>query len=295
LKKLIIIASILSIPLTACGSTSTVIKDSKSSVALTAAVTTATPVPTVKVTSPITTPIAPTPESTPITSTPKSTLVNEEISKSYVMNKNYDLVPKDPNGNKNVVLLTFDDGPKEKAMIEPMLDILDKHKAKAIFFMNGYRIKAHPELLKLVYERGQIIGNHSWDHIELKKESNAKIDQQLKDVQKIVKDTIGISPVFFRPPFASSNDHVREAAKQEKMLFMTWSNGSLDWALKKSFDMTTKSKTLIENVMNQLHKGSNILMHELPWTVAALDQLLTQLEEKGDSFLDPRAIDTEAK
>jgi peptidoglycan-N-acetylglucosamine deacetylase len=283
MKKLIIIASLLTLPLTACGSTSTSVNDLKSSIAPTVAVTTATPVSTTNVT--------PTPTPT-LTPTPEPTLVNEKISKTYVMNKNYDLVPKDPNGNKKVVLLTFDDGPKEKAMIEPMLDILDKHKAKAIFFMNGYRIKAHPELLKLVHERGQIIGNHSWDHINLKNESNAKIDQQLKDVQQIVKETIGISPVFFRPPFGSSNDYVRETAKQEKMLFMTWSNGSLDWDLKKSFDMTTKSKTLIENVMNQLHKGSNILMHELPWTVAALDQLLTQLEEKGYSFLDPRAIDT---
>jgi peptidoglycan/xylan/chitin deacetylase (PgdA/CDA1 family) len=283
MKKLIIIVSLLTLPLTACGSTSTSVNDLKSSIAPTVAVTTATPVSTTNVT--------PTPTPT-LTPTPEPTLVNEKISKTYVMNKNYDLVPKDPNGNKKVVLLTFDDGPKEKAMIEPMLDILDKHKAKAIFFMNGYRIKAHPELLKLVHERGQIIGNHSWDHINLKNESNAKIDQQLKDVQQIVKETIGISPVFFRPPFGSSNDYVRETAKQEKMLFMTWSNGSLDWDLKKSFDMTTKSKTLIENVMNQLHKGSNILMHELPWTVAALDQLLTQLEEKGYSFLDPRAIDT---
>jgi peptidoglycan/xylan/chitin deacetylase (PgdA/CDA1 family) len=211
------------------------------------------------------------------------------------MNKNYDFVPKDPNGNKKVVLLTFDDGPKEKAMIEPMLDILDKHKAKAIFFMNGYRIKANPELLKMVYKRGQTIGNHSWDHIELKKENNAKIDQQLKDVQTIVKETIGITPVFFRPPFASSNDHVREAAKQEKMLFMTWSNGSLDWTLTKGFDMTTKSEAVITNVFKLLHNGSNILMHELPWTVKALDKLLTQLEEKGYTFLDPAAIDTEIK
>jgi peptidoglycan-N-acetylglucosamine deacetylase len=280
MKKLIAAVLLLTLPLTACAKANTTLNGSKLDVSPTVVATTSTPVPTVSDT--------PTP-------TPTPNAINEEISKTYIMNKNYDLVPKDPNGNKNVVLLTFDDGPKEKAMIEPMLDILDKHKAKAIFFMNGYRIKAHPELLKLVYERGQIIGNHSWDHINLKKENNAKIDQQLKDVQQIVKDTIGISPVFFRPPFGSSNDHVREVAKQEKMLFMTWSNGSLDWDLKKSFDMTTKSKTLIENVMNQLHKGSNILMHELPWTVAALDSLLTQLEEKGYSFLDPRAIDTEAK
>jgi peptidoglycan/xylan/chitin deacetylase (PgdA/CDA1 family) len=276
MKKIIAAALLLSLPLTACGNKPTALNGSVSSMAPATAVTS---IPTATSTS---------------TASPIPT-ASPDVSKTYVMNKNYDLIPKDPNGNKKVVLLTFDDGPKEKAMIEPMLDILDKHKAKAIFFMNGYRIKEHPELLKMVYERGQTIGNHSWDHIELKKENNAKIDQQLKDVQTIIKETIGITPVFFRPPFASSNDHVREASKQEKMLFMTWSDGSLDWALPKGFDMTTKSEAVITNVFQLLHNGSNILMHELPWTVKALDKLLTQLEEKGYTFLDPAAIDTQIK
>jgi peptidoglycan/xylan/chitin deacetylase (PgdA/CDA1 family) len=279
MKKIIVAALMLSLPLTACGKSTTMMSRSIPS-----------PAPSVAVSTPIPT-LTASPEPTV---TPKPT--DEVISKTYIMNKNYDFVPKDPNGNKKVVLLTFDDGPKEQQMIDPMLDILDKHKAKAIFFMNGYRIKAHPELLKLVHERGQIIGNHSWDHINLKKETNTKIDKQLKDVQQIITENIGSSPIFFRPPFGAGNDHVREVAKQEKMLYMTWSDGSLDWDLEnKGFSITTKSETLIKNVMDQLHSGSNILMHELPWTVAALDKLLTQLEEKGYSFLDPRAIDTEAK
>jgi peptidoglycan/xylan/chitin deacetylase (PgdA/CDA1 family) len=281
MKKIMAAALLLTLPLTACGTGSSRLDEATSSIASTVAISTASPIPT----------LTATPLPTPTPTAPK-----EEITKSYIMNKNYDFVPKDPTGNKKVVLLTFDDGPKEKEMIEPMLDILDKHKAKAIFFMNGYRIKAHPELLQLVHERGQIIGNHSWDHINLKKESNAKIDQQLKDVQQIIKETIGVAPIFFRPPFGSGNDHVHEVAKQENMLYMTWSNGSLDWDMEnKGFSITTKSENLIKNVFDQLHSGSNILMHELPWTVAALDKLLTQLEEKGYSFLDPRAIDTEAK
>ncbi|KIL38209.1 xylanase deacetylase [Gordoniibacillus kamchatkensis] len=215
-----------------------------------------------------------------------------EIKKDYHMNKNYDIVPNDPNGNKKVVLLTFDDGPKEKEMIDSLLDTLDKHKAKAIFFMNGYRIKAHPELLKLIDQRGGIIGNHSWDHIDLKKENSAKIDQQVDDVIKIMQDTVGKKPQFFRPPFGSGNDYLREKVKKEGMLYMTWSNGSLDW------DMTMKKNDpdkVVKNVLDQLHNGSNILMHELPWTCEALDKLLTQLEEKGYSFVDPRAIELEMK
>lgn len=206
---------------------------------------------------------------------------------AYKINKNYDFVPIDPNGNKKVVLLTFDDSPKDKKTIESLLDSLDKHEAKAIFFVNGYRAKQNPELLKLLHERGQIIGNHSWDHIDLKKESDEKIDKQISDVQQIVSELTGSAPRFFRPPFGSSNEHVKEAVKKSGMLFMTWSNGSLDWDAKTS----DKADEVIQNVMKQLHPGCNILMHELPWTAEALDKMLTLLEEKGYAFLDPRTIE----
>lgn len=210
------------------------------------------------------------------------------IAQDYYMNKNYIIKPKSDNSPAHVVLLTFDDGPKSIDTLQPMLDILNKHKAKAIFFVNGYRVKAHPELLKLIDEAGQIVGNHSWDHIMLGKEEKAKIDQQIEDVQQIVEETIGVTPLFFRPPFASSNDYVKQKVKEENMLYMTWSNGSLDW------DPDNESpEKVIQNVFDQLHPGSNILMHELQWTVDALDELLTKLEEAGYGFVDPRAIDIE--
>ncbi|WP_315372558.1 polysaccharide deacetylase family protein [Paenibacillus xylanexedens] len=215
----------------------------------------------------------------------------EKVEKTYHMNENYYIKPNDEASPSKVVLLTFDDGPKEEKMITSLIDTLDKHNAKAIFFVNGYRVKSHPELLKLIHDRGQIVGNHAWDHEDLKKMSNAEAAKQVTDVQKIVKDTIGEEPQFFRPPFGSGNDALKAAVKKNGMLYMTWSNGSLDW------DKSTKDKPqkVIQNVLDQLNPGSNILMHELPWTVEALDELLTKLEKKGYSFVDPRAIELEAR
>ncbi|HZG75727.1 MAG TPA: polysaccharide deacetylase family protein, partial [Paenibacillus sp.] len=67
---------------------------------------------------------------------------------------------------------------------------------------------------------------------------------------------------------------------------MTWSNGSRDW--EKGFDEPRK---VVDSVLEQLHPGSNILMHELSWTEAALDELLTELERREYGFLDPARID----
>lgn len=222
---------------------------------------------------------------------PSSSPDQEAVALTYRMNKAYRIVPIDKETTPSrVVLLTFDDGPKDEATLKPLLDTLDKHKSKAIFFVNGYRVKAQPELLKEIDERGQVIGNHSWDHIELGKEKADTIKEQIGKVQDIVKEVTGKTPVFFRPPFASSNDAVREVAKDNGLLFMTWSNGSLDWNMNK-VALEERPQAVIDNVMEQLHEGSNILMHELPWTAEALDDLLTQLEQKGYTFVDPNAID----
>ncbi|RAW18209.1 polysaccharide deacetylase family protein [Paenibacillus taichungensis] len=222
---------------------------------------------------------------------PMSQSAEDNIEKTYHMNANYYIKPNDKTSESKVVLLTFDDGPKEEKMINGLIDTLDKHSAKAIFFVNGYRVKSHPELLEIIHERGQVVGNHAWDHEDLKKMSTTAAAKQVTDVQKIVKDTIGIEPQFFRPPFGSGNDALKATVKKNGMLYMTWSNGSLDW------DKSTKNKPekVIRNVLDQLNPGSNILMHELPWTVEALDELLTKLEQKGYTFVDPRSIELKAR
>lgn len=213
------------------------------------------------------------------------------VKKTYHMNSSYVIKPNDESSPAKVVLLTFDDGPKDEKMISSLLDTLDKHQAKAIFFVNGNRVKRQPKLLKMIHDRDQIIGNHAWDHEDLKKMSSSKAKKQVTDVQQVVEDVIGEQPQFFRPPFGSGNDSLKDTVKQQGMLYMTWSNGSLDW------DKSTKNRPdkVIQNVLDQLHPGSNILMHELPWTVEALDELLTSLESKGYSFVDPRAIELQSR
>ncbi|WP_235775255.1 MULTISPECIES: polysaccharide deacetylase family protein [Paenibacillus] len=217
----------------------------------------------------------------------------EAVALQYHMNKNYDIKPNDDSVNKKIVLLTFDDGPKDAKMINSIFDTLDKHHAQAIFFVNGYRVKEHPELLKLIQQRGGIIGNHSWDHIVLKDKSYAEVKKQIEDVQKIVKEVTGETPVFFRPPHGAGGDVGKKVAAENGMLYMTWSNGSLDWTM--SEKEAGKTGKIIKNVTDQLHSGSNILMHELPWTTEALDQLLTTLEGKGYGFVDPRSIELKAR
>ncbi|MHA7962958.1 polysaccharide deacetylase family protein [Paenibacillus sp. CAU 1782] len=231
----------------------------------------------------------PTESAAPIAAEPAGEQTN--AAPLYAMTETYRFAPLQKDTPSQVVLLTFDDGPKDEAVLTKLLDVLDSHGAKAIFFVNGYRVKQNPELLKLIHERGQAIGNHSYDHINLKKENLETVQKQIGEVQTMVEDLIGVKPLFFRPPYGSGSDEVRETAKNHGMLYMTWSNGSLDW------DSSAKNKpeVVVANVLDQLHPGANILMHELSWTADALDTLLTELEDRDYGFIDPADIETAAK
>ncbi|MCA0754448.1 polysaccharide deacetylase family protein [Paenibacillus sp. N4] len=222
--------------------------------------------------------------------TPSEEIATAEPAKpavQYRMNAVFRFEPVSEDIPDKAVLLTFDDGPKDETVLTSILDTLDQHGAKAIFFVNGYRVKQKPQLLELIHKRGQTIGNHSWDHINLKNEDKATVEKQIGSLQTEIESLTGETPRFFRPPFGSGGDTVKEIAKNHGMLYMTWSNGSLDW------DKSAKNRpdAVIGNVMEQLHSGANILMHELPWTDEALDELLTRLEGKGYGFIDPSSIE----
>ncbi|RIX53457.1 polysaccharide deacetylase family protein [Paenibacillus nanensis] len=225
---------------------------------------------------------APTPTAAPA---PDTEAIQQPL---YRLNEVYRFVPIRDDVPDKAVLLTFDDGPKDEAIIESLMDTLDKHNAKAIFFVNGYRVKQNPELLKLIFERGGTIGNHSYDHINLKNEEASVVEEQIGSVQTAVEELTGARPKFFRPPFGAGDEAVKEVAKKHGLLYMTWSNGSLDW----DSSARDKPEVVVKNVMEQLHPGANILMHELQWTADALDELLSKIEAEGYVFIDPATIET---
>jgi peptidoglycan/xylan/chitin deacetylase (PgdA/CDA1 family) len=202
----------------------------------------------------------------------------------YQMDAYSDLVPKNKKGPKNVVLLTIDDGPTKRT--KGMMDTLDKHNAKAIFFINGTHIINVPAgTLKEGVERGFTIGNHTWSHPNLKKISPASAQIEIDRNSEIIKKETGISPKFFRPPYGVSTKEVRDYVRSNGMIYMNWTGSALDWE-----PASKDKKVFISNVIRDLHPGEIILLHEHPITAEYLDDLLTAIEEKDYTFLDPKNI-----
>src|ERR1700719_3602209 len=64
------------------------------------------------------------------------------------------------------IALTFDDGPNP-AITPRLLDLLQRYRARATFFLIGRHVRACPELAAEIANRGHAIGNHTDSHPNL--------------------------------------------------------------------------------------------------------------------------------
>jgi peptidoglycan/xylan/chitin deacetylase (PgdA/CDA1 family) len=205
----------------------------------------------------------------------------------YRIDHSFDVVPIDPAGNRKIILLTIDDGPKSAKTLDPLLKAMKEENVHAIFFSVGELVSAHPELLKETEDAGHVIGNHTWDHANLKKITEEEAKSEIDRTSTIIRKTLGTAPLFFRSPYGAYTEYVKTHIVENKMVFMNWSLGAEDWVKK----YQTKD-ALVAHVLEQLHPGANILMHEYPWTAEAMPEIIKGIKEKGYTIVEPKEIQT---
>lgn len=183
------------------------------------------------------------------------------------------LSPTDNEG-RNLVFLTFDDGPIPE--VTPwVLDILDDFGAKATFFMVGENVMRHPELLEEVRRRGHDAGNHTLHHMQ---GASAKTRCYLRDVEEA--DRLIGSPLF-RPPHGWLRPRQASALRRKYRIIM--------------YDLVTRdySKRLtpddvLNNVRNMTRPGSIIVFHDSlkswPRLQTALPEALRWLKDNNYQF-----------
>ncbi|KAF9137250.1 chitin deacetylase [Mortierella sp. GBA39] len=108
--------------------------------------------------------------------------------------------------------LTFDDGPSPDS--PRLYDNLLEHNQKATLFIVGSRAVSFPATLKRAYNEGHQIAIHTWSHPSMTSLSNEQIVAELKWTEKAIFDTIGVTPIYWRPPFGDVDARVRNIATQ---------------------------------------------------------------------------------
>lgn len=182
---------------------------------------------------------------------------------------------------RKYAVLTFDDGPYGQGLDEQILATLQKHHAHAVFFLVCSHINdaTRGELAKFE-SAGDLIGNHSYDHLDMAKLAQPQIRQQIESCNRRIAELTGKRPTYFRPPFGSTTPDVANVAKSLGMQQMLWSANSEDSWIK-------QPEKIRDFAVSQTEDQSILLMHERPATAAALDDILTQLEDRGFQFVLP--------
>ncbi|MEG1732103.1 MAG: polysaccharide deacetylase family protein [Longicatena sp.] len=106
-------------------------------------------------------------------------------------------------GGKKVMYLTFDDGPSKHT--QEVLDILDKYKVKATFFVTGTN-KEYYNMINKESENGHSVGVHTFSHSYDKIYANTTAYfADLEKMNELIAQQTGSKATFMRFPGGSSN------------------------------------------------------------------------------------------
>ncbi|KAI0757285.1 hypothetical protein C8Q80DRAFT_1093247 [Daedaleopsis nitida] len=116
--------------------------------------------------------------------------------------------------------LTYDDGPA--LYTGNLLNYLDQQKLKATFFVVGSRAISYPALLQEEYMAQHQIAVHTWSHPPMTTLTNDQVIAELGWSRKIIKDVLGVTPKYWRPPFGDVDNRVRAIAKALGLQTSIW-------------------------------------------------------------------------
>lgn len=138
-----------------------------------------------------------------------------------------------------------------------LLELLAHYRLPATFFVIGKKAAAHPELIQQILAAGHSIGNHSWEHdYFLMLRTARKIQEDLHTTQEVLAG-YGVRPLLFRPPVGITGPRLQKVLEQENLCAVNYSCRALDRG-------NRNIAGLSEKIINKLHPGDIIMLHDLP-------------------------------
>lgn len=186
--------------------------------------------------------------------------------------------------------LTFDDGPTADSTAA-ILDTLGELGVRATFFVIGANAMRSLDLVARMHAEGHLVANHTLDHEHLSMFRGRRYwDRQLSETDRIIEQTIGVRPAFFRPPMGVKTMYVMGAAARRGQAVITWSRRAFD-------GLATNPRRILDRVVPHTVAGDILMLHDgvepqsrrnPAATVAAIKPLVLQLRDRG---LEPAPLD----
>ncbi|MDR2558234.1 MAG: polysaccharide deacetylase family protein [Oscillospiraceae bacterium] len=175
--------------------------------------------------------------------------------------------------SKPLAALTFDDGPSPYT--ELILDTLEKHSARATFFVVGNLIKSGEDTIKRALGMGSEVVGHSWTHRDLSKLCPDEIRLELNDTGNALKKITGTFPKIYRPPYGAVSSDLKRVSAELGCAIINWSVDPLDWDCK-------DADIIYSRIISNMHDRAIILSHDMyASTAAAMERAVPELICRG--------------
>ena len=185
--------------------------------------------------------------------------------------------------DRSRVALTFDDGPNP-ASTPLFLEILDRYRVRATFFLLGCMAARSPALCRTIAAAGHEVGVHGWTHRNLLLRGPVATYRDLARTRALLTDLTGQVPRYFRPPYGVFSTPALLAARYLRLTPVLWTCWAKDWR------PSTTPRTVLETAGPGLTGGATLLLHDSDggqapeaWraTLAALPHLLDECVRRG--------------
>jgi peptidoglycan/xylan/chitin deacetylase (PgdA/CDA1 family) len=166
------------------------------------------------------------------------------------------LVKRQPPDSKTP-LLTIDDGPHPEHT-PAILDILDRHGLKAIFFLIGDRAAQYPHLVHEILCRGHEIANHTQTHPATTfwtLRPRRMWDEIARCQDTLTRIAPEHPPRWFRPPAGHHNAFCVPTARAMGLQTLMWTARGFDGAL-------TNIDSIVSRIRRNLTPDGIVLIHE---------------------------------
>lgn len=153
------------------------------------------------------------------------------------------------------ILLTFDDGP-DPEVTPKVLDVLDRHGHKAVFFVVGKKAALHPDIVREIASRGHRVGNHTYNHSPYANFLGAcRLRREIDAADQAIEAACGVRPTLFRPPLGISTHFMRRVLRATGHKAVGWSIRSLD-------TRRGPRQAVLDRIARRLRPGSIVLLHD---------------------------------
>ncbi len=212
-----------------------------------------------------------------------------QLPSGYVYEKSGEDTSEIGPGHK--IILTFDDGPGDEYTPQ-ILDILEREKVPATFFIVGLEAEKNLPVLKRIYRDGFEIGNHTFTHHNIATMSPERAEIEMKATRLLIEAVTNHSTILFRAPYNADSepqtfDEIEPLARSKKNNYITVgaSIDPNDWEPNNNADSIVAKTIRIAEAGN----GNIILLHDAGGdtrqaTVDALPRIIKYFKDKGCRF-----------